>query len=327
MSHDTELISVVAPAFNEADGLTEFHARVTEALAGEHYELVLVDDGSTDGTGGLIARLAAEDPRVKPVYLSRNFGHQAAVTAGIDAAEGGVVVSIDADLQDPPEVIPQLLAAWRDGWDVVHAVRHVRPGETRMRLAAIRGFYRLFTRIGGLQDFPGNSGDFRLIAGPALDALRALPERNRFVRGLVSWVGFRQTSVVYEREARYAGASKYPLRKLLRLGADGVATGDVEAGRDRHLMAEVARKGHRLDPRIGLVQPAQDLPRVVGRAVVDEDELPRLAESFQHLAGFVDEQGQRRGLVEGRRDDGEHRWLGRECRARVRTGLAARLRR
>ena len=220
----TPLISVVAPAYNEAEILREFHARVTAALAGEDYELVIVDDGSTDGTGHLLERLAEEDPRVRPVFLSRNFGHQAAVTAGVDAARASVVVSIDADLQDPPEVIPRLVQAWREGWDVVHAVRHVRPGETRLRLAAIRMFYRLFTRIAGLQDFPGNSGDFRLIAGPALEALRALPERNRFVRGLVSWVGYRQTSIVYERDARYAGASKYPLRKLLRLGADGVTS-------------------------------------------------------------------------------------------------------
>jgi polyisoprenyl-phosphate glycosyltransferase len=220
----TPLISVVAPAYNEAEILREFHARVTAALAGEDYELMIVDDGSTDGTGHLLERLAEEDPRVRPVFLSRNFGHQAAVTAGVDAARASVVVSIDADLQDPPEVIPRLLEAWREGWDVVHAVRHVRPGETRLRLAAIRTFYRLFTRIGGLQDFPGNSGDFRLIAGPALEALRALPERNRFVRGLVSWVGYRQTSIVYERDARYAGASKYPLRKLLRLGADAVTS-------------------------------------------------------------------------------------------------------
>jgi glycosyltransferase involved in cell wall biosynthesis len=216
------LISIVAPAFNEVETLREFHARVSAALATEDHELVFVDDGSTDGTGPLIARLARDDPRVRPVFLSRNFGHQAAVTAGIDAARGDVVVSIDADLQDPPEVIPQLLAAWRDGADVVHAVRHARPGETRLRLAAIRGFYRLFTRIGGLQDFPGNTGDFRLVAGPALEALRALPESNRFVRGLVSWLGFRQTSVVYERDPRFAGASKYPLRKLLHLGLDGV---------------------------------------------------------------------------------------------------------
>ncbi len=219
-----ELISVVAPVYNEADGIAEFHRRVSAALVAEHYELILVDDGSRDGSGVLLAQLAAADSRVRCVHLSRNFGHQAAVTAGIDTAEGDAVVTIDADLQDPPEFIPELLAAWRAGADVVHAVRHVRPGEPRVRLLAIRGFYRVFERISGLPDFPGNSGDFRLMSRRAADALRALPERNRFIRGLVSWVGFRQVSIEYERATRFAGESKYPLSKLLRLAADGVVS-------------------------------------------------------------------------------------------------------
>ena len=167
-------------------------------------------------------QIAAADRRVRCLHLSRNFGHQAALTAGIDAAQGDAVVTIDADLQDPPEFIPELLADWRAGADVVHAVRHVRPGEPRMRLWAIRAFYRVFERISGLQDFPGNSGDFRLINRMAADALRSLPEHNRFIRGLVSWVGFRQISIEYEREERFAGSSKYPLSKLLRLATDGV---------------------------------------------------------------------------------------------------------
>jgi dolichol-phosphate mannosyltransferase len=215
-------LSVVIPVFNEIDVLPELHRRLSAALAGEDYELVLVDDGSKDGTRAALLRLRAEDPRVRPVFLSRNFGHQAAVTAGIDHARGEAVVTIDGDLQDPPEVIPELLARWRAGAEVVHAIRHVRPGESRLRLAAIRSFYRVFARIGGPDDFPGNAGDFRLIAGPALVALRELPERNRFVRGLVSWVGYRQASIVYEREARFAGVSKYPLSKLIRLGSDGI---------------------------------------------------------------------------------------------------------
>jgi dolichol-phosphate mannosyltransferase len=219
---DTALVSVVAPVFNEVDTLPEFHRRVTAALAGHHHELVLVNDGSTDGSGELLERLAAEDPRVRPIHLSRNFGHQAAITAGLEAARGAAAVTIDADLQDPPEVIPRLLEQWSAGADVVHGVRHERRGEPRRRLFLIRAFYRVFDRLSGLSDFPGNSGDFRLISRPALDALNALPERNRFVRGLVSWVGFRQVSVVYEREARYAGRSKYPLRKLLSLAANGI---------------------------------------------------------------------------------------------------------
>jgi glycosyltransferase involved in cell wall biosynthesis len=222
MADDDALISVVAPVFNEIETLPEFHRRVTAVLAGRQYELVLVNDGSTDGSAELLEQLAADDPVVRPVHLSRNFGHQAAVTAGLEAARGAATVTIDADLQDPPEVIPRLLAEWEAGADVVHGVRHERRGESRWRLFLIRGFYRFFSRLSGLSSYPGNSGDFRLISRRALDALNALPERNRFVRGLVSWVGFPQVSVVYERDARYAGTSKYPLRKLFGLAANGI---------------------------------------------------------------------------------------------------------
>jgi glycosyltransferase involved in cell wall biosynthesis len=215
-------VSIVAPAYNEEDTLAEFHRRVSAAMDGEDYELLIVDDGSTDRTAELLVELASEDPRLRPLRLSRNFGHQAALTAGIDQAAGQAVVTIDADLQDPPEVIAQVLERWRGGADVVHTVRAVRPGEARWRLLAIRAFYRAFGRVSGLETYPGNSGDFRLIAGPALDALRAMPERNRFLRGLISWVGFEQATVAYEREERFAGTSKYPLRKLLSLAADGV---------------------------------------------------------------------------------------------------------
>jgi polyisoprenyl-phosphate glycosyltransferase len=219
---DNALISVVAPVYNEVETLPEFHRRVASALAGERYELVLVNDGSTDGSAELLERLAADDPCVRAVHLSRNFGHQAAVTAGLNTARGAVAVTIDADLQDPPDVIPRMLDEWRRGADIVHGVRHARRGESRRRLALIRAFYRVFNRLSGLGTFPGNSGDFRLISRPALDALNALPERNRFVRGLVSWVGFSQVSLVYERDARYAGSSKYPLRKLVGLAANGI---------------------------------------------------------------------------------------------------------
>jgi polyisoprenyl-phosphate glycosyltransferase len=216
------VISVVAPVYNEIETLAEFRRRTTAVLDGERYELIFVNDGSTDGSGELLDDLAARDPRVRPVHLSRNFGHQAAVTAGLEAAQGAAAVTIDADLQDPPEVMPRLLEQWRAGADVVHGVRHERPGESRRRLLAIRMFYRLFGRLSGLEAYPGNSGDFRLISRPALDALNGLPERNRFVRGLVSWVGFRQASVVYERDHRFAGTSKYPLSKLVRLAMDGI---------------------------------------------------------------------------------------------------------
>lgn len=215
-------VTVVAPAFNEAESLPELHRRVAAALAGEDYELLIVDDGSSDATGALVAALARSDPRVRLLRLSRNFGHQAAVTAGLDHARGRAVVTIDADLQDPPELIPTLLDRWRAGAQVVHAVRHVRPGEPRLRLVAIRGFYRLFGRIAGLDSFPGNSGDFRLIADEALEALRGLPERSPFLRGLVSWIGYEQVTVFYERDVRFGGTSKYPLTKLLQLALDGI---------------------------------------------------------------------------------------------------------
>jgi dolichol-phosphate mannosyltransferase len=221
---DTALVSVVAPVYNEIETLPEFHRRVTAALAGRRYELVLVDDGSNDGSGELLEQLAARDTAVRPVHLSRNFGHQAALTAGLEAARGAAVVTMDADLQDPPEAIPRLLEQWSAGADVVHGVRHERRGESRRRLFVIRQFYRVFNRLSGLASFPGHSGDFRLISRRALDALNALPERNRFVRGLVSWVGFRQVSVVYERDARYAGVTKYTLRRMLRFSLDAVAS-------------------------------------------------------------------------------------------------------
>ena len=215
-------ISIVAPAYNEEAGLVEFCRRVAQVMAEHDYELIVVDDGSADRTPAVLADIAAADPRVRVARLSRNFGHQAALSAGLTLARGDAVVSIDADLQDPPEVILRLIERWRAGADVVHAVRHVRPGEPRLRLLAIRVFYSAFGRISGLENYPGNSGDFRLISRRALDEVIALPERNRFVRGLVSWVGFRQEAVEYEREERFAGASKYPFAKLAQLAADGV---------------------------------------------------------------------------------------------------------
>jgi len=218
------LVSVVVPVYNEADGLREFHRRLSGALVGETHEILLVDDGSSDGTAELLRELAAQDRAVRPVRLSRNFGHQAALSAGMELARGNAVVTIDADLQDPPEFIPVLLAAWRQGADVVHATRTVRPGEPRLRLVLIRIFYGLFARLSSMPSFPGNAGDFRLMSRVALDALLSLPERNRFLRGLAAWVGFRQVSLVYERDPRYAGESKYPFTKLVRLALDGIVS-------------------------------------------------------------------------------------------------------
>ena len=250
MQHEepaSELISVVAPVFNEVDGLAEFHRRVAAVLAGMHYELVLVNDGSTDGSAELLEDLAAADPAVRPVHLSRNFGHQAAVTAGIDASRGAAVVTIDADLQDPPEVIPELVQAWRDGAEVVHAVRHVRPGEPR---AAAVGDPRVLPAVRALVRAHGLPGQRRRLPahGP--------PGRHRAV----------------------VAARAQPLRPRPRV------VGRLPAG-ERHLRARAALRGHvevpvaqavrardRRDPRL-LGDPAAD--RHVRRARLRARRLPR----------------------------------------------------
>jgi polyisoprenyl-phosphate glycosyltransferase len=218
------LISVVAPVFNEHSTLPELHRRLTDVLGTlGPYEIVLVDDGSSDGSWDALLELAARDPHLRLLRLSRNFGHQAALSAGLDAARGEAIVLMDADLQDPPELIPQLVAKWREGFDVVYAIRGEREGEPRLRLASISLFYRLLYRITST-DIPQNVGDFRLLSRRAADAITAMPERARFLRGMTSWIGFRQTGVQYTREARFAGESKYPPRKLLRLALDGITS-------------------------------------------------------------------------------------------------------
>jgi glycosyltransferase involved in cell wall biosynthesis len=218
------LISVVAPVFNEHSTLPELHRRLTDVLEPlGPYEIVLVDDGSSDGSWDTLLELAARDPHLRLLRLSRNFGHQAALSAGLDAARGEAIVLMDADLQDPPELIPQLVAKWREGFDVVYAIRGEREGEPRLRLASISLFYRLLYRITPTE-IPQNAGDFRLLSRRAADAITAMPERARFLRGMTSWIGFRQTGVQYTREARYAGESKYPPRKLIRLAFDGITS-------------------------------------------------------------------------------------------------------
>jgi glycosyltransferase involved in cell wall biosynthesis len=217
------LISVVAPLNNEQETVMEFHRRVTEALREVPFELVLVDDGSRDRTGELLAELAERDPRVKVVELSRNFGHQTAVTAGLDNASGDAVVMIDADLQDPPELIPTMIERWREGADVVYAVRTRRQGETAFKRATASIFYRLISKLADVE-LQANSGDFRLLDRRALEALRAMRERNRYLRGMTVWVGFTQTAVEYERDPRFAGETKYPLRKMVRFGLDGIVS-------------------------------------------------------------------------------------------------------
>ena len=216
-------LSVVAPVHNEREVLPEFHRRIGEALSGIDYELLIVDDGSDDGTADALEVMAAGDPRVRVVTLSRNFGHQAAITAGLDHARGAVIVMIDADLQDPPELILTMIEHWRNGSDVVYAVRTERAGETRMKLATARWFYRLFSRLAQI-DLTQNAGDFRLLDRRALEALNSMRERTRFLRGMTVWVGFTQTAVPYERSPRPAGETKYTPRRMFRFSLDAISS-------------------------------------------------------------------------------------------------------
>jgi dolichol-phosphate mannosyltransferase len=217
------LLSVVAPLFNEEETVAEFHRRVVAAVGEVPFELVLVDDGSSDQTPALLAEVAAADDRVRVISLSRNFGHQAAITAGLDHARGTVTVMLDADLQDPPELIGEMLEKWRAGADVVYAVRIERRGETRLKLATARWFYRLFSRLSPVKLEP-NSGDFRLLDRSALDAVNSMRERSRFLRGMTTWVGFEQAAVDYERDARFGGETKYTLRRMLRFSLDAISS-------------------------------------------------------------------------------------------------------
>ena len=218
------LLSVVIPCYNEEEVIGETMKRLKSfcsELVDLEVELIFVDDGSRDGTKNLLKNFAAEDPRIKLISFARNFGHQIAVTAGIDAANGDAVVLIDADLQDPPEVVHQMIERWREGYDVVYGERTERPGESAFKLTTARGFYRLLNRLSDVP-IPLDTGDFRLMSRDVVLALRAMPERDRFVRGMVSWVGFKQIALPYQRAQRFAGASKYPLRKMLRFATDGI---------------------------------------------------------------------------------------------------------
>lgn len=223
MNREPELLSVVAPMYEEEDTVDPFTERVAAALGHLNYELILVNDGSKDGTRDAMAKAAARDPRVKVVSLARNFGHQPALTAGLEHARGDVIVMLDGDLQDPPEVIPQMLDKWREGIDVVYAVREQRLGETAFKRVTAKGFYKTFRRLTGL-NLAVESGDFRLMDRRALNALLAMPERNRFLRGMTVWIGFSQIAVPFVRQERHAGVTKYPLRKMLRFSFDAITS-------------------------------------------------------------------------------------------------------
>lgn len=217
--------SIVIPVFNEEkviDTLYEELTRVMEGLDGET-EIVFINDGSVDKSPRLLRELAAKDKRVKVLNFSRNFGHQIAITAGIDYAKGDAVITIDADLQDPPELILTLVSKWKEGYDVVYAVRKKRSGEGLFKLITASLFYRIMKRIAHV-DMPVDSGDFRLMDRKVVNTLKQLKERNRFLRGLVSWVGYRQTGIEYARRARYAGDTKYPFWKMLNFSFDGITS-------------------------------------------------------------------------------------------------------
>lgn len=223
MNREPELLSVVAPMYEEEDTVDPFTERVAAALGDLNYELILVNDGSKDGTRDAMARAVERDPRVKVVSLARNFGHQPALTAGLEHARGDAIVMLDGDLQDPPEVIPAMLEKWREGVDVVYAVREQRLGESAFKRVTAKGFYKTFRRLTGL-DLAVESGDFRLMDRRALNALLAMPERNRFLRGMTVWIGFTQTAVPFVRQERHAGVTKYPLRKMLRFSFDAITS-------------------------------------------------------------------------------------------------------
>jgi glycosyltransferase involved in cell wall biosynthesis len=251
------LLSVVAPVYNEEALVELFVTRTCAAVADYAFELVLVNDGSSDATGPLLDRLADADPRVRVVHLSRNFGHQAALTAGLEHAVGDVVAMIDADLQDPPELIPTMVEQWQSGADVVYAVRKQREGETAFKLATASWFYKLFDKLAQVNLEP-NSGDFRLLDRRALDALLAMTERSRFLRGMTVWVGFTQTAVPYERDARHAGETKYTLRRMLRFSLDAITSFS-------HLPLQLATYVGMLSAGVAFIA----IPVVIGLRLVD----------------------------------------------------------
>jgi dolichol-phosphate mannosyltransferase len=222
-SRELGLLSVVVPLHCEEDTVRELHRRLSHALEGIPFELLLVDDASSDRTGELLDEIADADSRVRVLTLSRNFGHQAALTAGLEHAQGDAIAMLDGDLQDPPELLPEMLAHWRSGSDVISAVRTDRVGEGIVKLKTARWFYRLFTRLSDL-DMAQDAGDFRLLDRRALDALLSMRERNRFLRGMSAWIGYTQTTVPYERDARHAGATKFTLRKMVRFSLDGITS-------------------------------------------------------------------------------------------------------
>jgi len=219
------IFTIIAPIYNELENIPELYPRLRDVMdqTGEPWELILVDDGSTDGSTDVIRKLAGNDSRVRPVIFARNFGHQIAVTAGIDYSRGDAVVIIDADLQDPPEVILDLIEKWREGYEVVYAVREEREGETWLKRTTASLFYRLIYKITDV-DIPLDTGDFRLMDKKIVAVMRQMREKHRFLRGMAAWVGFKQIGVKYKRKPRYAGETKYPLNKMIKLALNAITS-------------------------------------------------------------------------------------------------------
>lgn len=219
----SKLISIVIPMYFEEKVVDECYGRLTLAISKSvhKYELIFVNDGSTDRTLELLEEIAIKDSQVKIISFSRNFGHQIAVTAGLEKSKGDAVVIIDADLQDPPELIPEMIALWEKGYDVVYGARKKRHGESFFKLITAKAFYRLLDKMSSVK-IPMDTGDFRLIDRKVVEALKKMPEHNRFLRGMSSWIGFKQIPFEYERKERFAGETKYPLKKMVKLGMDGI---------------------------------------------------------------------------------------------------------
>ncbi len=217
------LCSVIVPMYNEEEVIPETYRRLTKVMddINESYEIIFINDGSRDNTKAMLSELCKTDKRVKMIDFARNFGHQIAITAGMDYAAGDCMVIIDGDLQDPPELIPDMIEIWRSGFDVVYGKRKSRQGETFFKKFTAKIFYRLLGKLTDV-DIPVDTGDFRLIDRKVCEALKQLPERSRYVRGLMSWVGFKQTAIEFERSERFAGETKYPLKKMLKLAMDGI---------------------------------------------------------------------------------------------------------
>lgn len=218
-----QLISIVVPMYFEEEVAQECYNRLKSVMdkTGYDYEFVFVNDGSTDRTIDILTEIALKDKREKVINFARNFGHQNAVTAGIDYAKGDAIVIIDADLQDPPEVIPLMIEKWKEGYEVVYGKRKTRKGETWFMLVTAKYFYKFLNYMSEI-DIPKDTGDFRIIDRKVADVFQQMTERNRFIRGMISWVGFKQTYIEYERDERFAGETKYPLKKMLKFASDGI---------------------------------------------------------------------------------------------------------